>query len=184
MLFLIIFFWTPPHFWALSLWRAGDYARAGVPMLPVVAGEAETRRQIMVYALMLAPLGVVPWLAGYSGSLYGAVSLVAQMTYDAPTEDRTLRADLQRALAKFGLDKDATAPTVPIVGHPVFIAAPKSYQNLRWIQAVQTLNGSGPNRKGKYKSAYMRKDFPDDQINAIYKYLTWKPPSDAIDMSQ
>jgi protoheme IX farnesyltransferase len=77
VLFLIIFFWTPPHFWALSLWRAGDYARAGVPMLPVVAGAAETRRQIMIYALMLAPLGVVPWLAGYSGSLYGVVSLAA-----------------------------------------------------------------------------------------------------------
>src|SRR5215472_2055510 len=77
VLFLVIFFWTPPHFWALSLWRAGDYARAGVPMLPVVAGAAETRRQIMIYALMLAPLGVVPWLLGYSGALYGVVSLLA-----------------------------------------------------------------------------------------------------------
>jgi protoheme IX farnesyltransferase len=77
VLFLIIFFWTPPHFWALSLWRAGDYARAGVPMLPVVAGAAETRRQIMIYALMLAPLGVAPWLLGYSGALYGIVSLIA-----------------------------------------------------------------------------------------------------------
>src|SRR5215467_651748 len=77
LLFLIIFFWTPPHFWALSLWRAGDYARAGVPMLPVVAGPAETRRQILIYALMLAPLGVVPWLLGYSGALYGVVSLLA-----------------------------------------------------------------------------------------------------------
>jgi len=77
VLFLVIFFWTPPHFWALSLWRAADYARAGVPMLPVVAGAAETRRQIMIYALMLAPLGVVPWLLGYSGALYGVVSLLA-----------------------------------------------------------------------------------------------------------
>ena len=77
VLFLIIFFWTPPHFWALSLWRAGDYARAGIPMLPVVAGLAETRRQIMIYALMLAPLGVAPWLAGYAGPLYGAVSVFA-----------------------------------------------------------------------------------------------------------
>jgi heme o synthase len=77
VLFLIIFFWTPPHFWALSLWRAADYARAGVPMLPVVAGAEETRRQIMIYALMLAPLGVVPWLAGFSGALYGVVSIAA-----------------------------------------------------------------------------------------------------------
>ena len=54
LLFLIIFFWTPPHFWALSLLRADDYARAGVPMLPVVAGAAETRRQILLYSLVLA----------------------------------------------------------------------------------------------------------------------------------
>ena len=77
LLFLIIFFWTPPHFWALSLWRAGDYARAGVPMLPVVAGAAETRRQILIYSLILAPLGAAPWLAGYAGLLYGAVAVVA-----------------------------------------------------------------------------------------------------------
>ena len=77
LLFLIIFFWTPPHFWALSLYRAQDYARAGIPMLPVVSGEAETRRQILLYSLILAPLGVVPWLAGYSSALYGAVSVIA-----------------------------------------------------------------------------------------------------------
>src|SRR6202034_2596329 len=59
-LFLLIFFWTPPHFWALSLYRAQDYARAGVPMLPVVAGEPETRRQILLYSLLLAPLGASP----------------------------------------------------------------------------------------------------------------------------
>src|SRR6266516_442414 len=57
LLFLLIFFWTPPHFWALSLLRADDYARAGIPMLPVVSGEAETRRQILLYSLLLAPLG-------------------------------------------------------------------------------------------------------------------------------
>ncbi|HEU5272153.1 MAG TPA: heme o synthase [Xanthobacteraceae bacterium] len=77
LLFLIIFFWTPPHFWALSLWRADDYARAGVPMLPVVCGRAETRRQILIYSLMLAPLGIAPWLAGYAGALYGAVAVAA-----------------------------------------------------------------------------------------------------------
>ena len=74
LLFLIIFFWTPPHFWALSLWRAGDYARAGIPMLPVVAGLAETRRQILIYALVLAPIGVLPWLLGHAGALYGVVA--------------------------------------------------------------------------------------------------------------
>ncbi len=76
VLFLIIFFWTPPHFWALSLYRIGDYARAGVPMLPVVAGEGETRRQIWLYTMLLAPLGVVPWLLGYAGLIYGVASLV------------------------------------------------------------------------------------------------------------
>jgi heme o synthase len=77
ILFLIIFFWTPPHFWALSLFRCEDYARAGIPMLPVVAGERETRRQILLYTLILAPLGAAPWLLGYAGVLYGAVALAA-----------------------------------------------------------------------------------------------------------
>jgi protoheme IX farnesyltransferase len=77
LLFLIIFFWTPPHFWALSLWRADEYARAGIPMLPVVAGHAETRRQILLYSIVLAPVGASPWLLGYSGLLYGATAVVA-----------------------------------------------------------------------------------------------------------
>jgi heme o synthase len=77
LLFLTIFFWTPPHFWALSLYRAQDYARAGIPMLPVVAGEAETRRQILLYSLILAPLGASPWLLGYAGPLYGIVAVTA-----------------------------------------------------------------------------------------------------------
>jgi len=75
VLFLIIFFWTPPHFWALSLYRTADYARAGIPMLPVVAGERETRRQILLYTLILAPLGVAPWLLGYAGMPYGVVAV-------------------------------------------------------------------------------------------------------------
>ena len=77
LLFLIIFFWTPPHFWALSLSRAQEYARAGIPMLPVVAGHAETRRQILLYSIVLAPVGASPWLLGYSGLLYGAVAIAA-----------------------------------------------------------------------------------------------------------
>jgi protoheme IX farnesyltransferase len=77
VLFLIVFLWTPPHFWALSLYRADDYARAGVPMLPVVAGAAETRRQILRYTLVLAPVGVAPWLIGYAGALYGIAAALA-----------------------------------------------------------------------------------------------------------
>jgi protoheme IX farnesyltransferase len=76
LLFMIIFFWTPPHFWALSLYRTEDYARAGIPMLPVVAGDAATRQQILRYTLILVPLGVAPWLLGYAGALYGLTALV------------------------------------------------------------------------------------------------------------
>ena len=71
ILFAIIFLWTPPHFWALALWRVGDYGRAGVPMLPVVAGAAETRRQILVYSVLLALSGLVPALIGATGLVYG-----------------------------------------------------------------------------------------------------------------
>ncbi len=75
-LFLIIFMWTPPHFWALALYRARDYERAGVPMLPVVAGAAETRRQILLYSLLLAPLATLPALIGLGGMLYAVASVV------------------------------------------------------------------------------------------------------------
>src|SRR5262249_20156377 len=76
VLFLIIFLWTPPHFWALSLNRAAEYARAGVPMLPVVAGSAQTKRQILVYSALLAPASLLPWLMGFADTIYGATALV------------------------------------------------------------------------------------------------------------
>jgi protoheme IX farnesyltransferase len=74
LLFAIIFMWTPPHFWALALYRSDDYARAGVPMLPVVAGDRETRRQILIYSLLLVPITLSPWALGLAGSLYGGVT--------------------------------------------------------------------------------------------------------------
>ena len=77
LLFLIIFFWTPPHFWALALYKSGDYARAGVPMLPVVSGTAETRRQILLYTLILVPLAMSPFFLGMAGLAYGVVSGIA-----------------------------------------------------------------------------------------------------------
>jgi len=77
LLFLIIFVWTPPHFWALALYRTEDYARAGIPMLPVVKGDLATRRSILRYTLILAPLGLAPWLLGYAGIFYGLTALVA-----------------------------------------------------------------------------------------------------------
>jgi heme o synthase len=70
VMFLIIFIWTPPHFWALALIRSKDYERAGVPMLPVTHGADETRRQILIYSLILAPLGMAPAVLGYAGMLY------------------------------------------------------------------------------------------------------------------
>jgi protoheme IX farnesyltransferase len=74
LLVAIIFMWTPPHFWALSLWRSGDYARAGVPMLPVVKGKPHTRFQILLYTLVLVPLGVLPAALHIGGVLYLAAS--------------------------------------------------------------------------------------------------------------
>jgi protoheme IX farnesyltransferase len=76
VLFLIIFLWTPPHFWALALFKIGDYAKAGVPMMPNVAGEASTRKQIFAYSLLLAPVGVLPWAFGFASGFYGIVSAV------------------------------------------------------------------------------------------------------------
>ncbi|MGH6926090.1 MAG: heme o synthase [Propylenella sp.] len=69
--FLVIFMWTPPHFWALALLSSGDYRCAGIPMLPNVAGEEATRWQILIYAAILAPVGALPWLLGFAGPLYG-----------------------------------------------------------------------------------------------------------------
>ena len=74
VLFMIIFLWTPPHFWALALFRREDYARAGIPMMPNVAGEPSTRAQILAYALAGAPVAVAPWALGFAGPVYGLVS--------------------------------------------------------------------------------------------------------------
>ena len=76
VLVALIFVWTPPHFWALALLRSQDYARAGVPMLPVTAGPDATRRQILAYSIVLAPLGVVPALIGTGGLAYGILSVI------------------------------------------------------------------------------------------------------------
>jgi protoheme IX farnesyltransferase len=75
VLFLIVFLWTPPHFWALALYRARDYERAGVPMLPVVAGPDATRRQIVVYAALLAPVALAPAFMGFGGPLYAFAAI-------------------------------------------------------------------------------------------------------------
>jgi protoheme IX farnesyltransferase len=75
-LFAIIFMWTPPHFWALSLYRSEDYARAGVPMMPVVSGRRETQRQILLYSVLLVPVTLTPWWLGAAGFVYAVGAAV------------------------------------------------------------------------------------------------------------
>ncbi|PWB84201.1 MAG: protoheme IX farnesyltransferase [Methylocystaceae bacterium] len=76
VLFSIIFIWTPPHFWALALLKSEEYGRAGVPMLPNVAGGVRTRAEILIYSLALAPIGVLPYALGFASPVYGLVSVV------------------------------------------------------------------------------------------------------------
>jgi protoheme IX farnesyltransferase len=80
-LFLIIFLWTPPHFWALALNRSDDYARAGVPMLPVVAGRAATTRQILIYSGLLVLASELPWVLGFAGAIYGAIVAISGVVF-------------------------------------------------------------------------------------------------------
>lgn len=93
LLFAIIFMWTPPHFWALALYRCEDYTRAGVPMLPVTAGERETKKQILLYALLLWPLTLAPVLIGTLGAVYAGVALVLGALFVAQAV-AVARADL------------------------------------------------------------------------------------------
>jgi heme o synthase len=80
-LFLLIFLWTPPHFWALALYRSDDYRRAGVPMLPVVAGPRATKRQMIAYTLLLLPVALAPTLLGAVGWLYGCVAVALSLAF-------------------------------------------------------------------------------------------------------
>jgi heme o synthase len=80
-LFALIFFWTPPHFWALALVKSGDYARAGVPMLPVVAGARETKRQILIYVVLLLPIALAPTLLGIAGWIYGSAAIALGLMF-------------------------------------------------------------------------------------------------------
>ncbi len=76
LLFAVIFMWTPPHFWALALFVRSDYAKAGIPMMPVVAGEAATRQQILLYSVALLAVSLAPWWIGGTGAIYGLAALV------------------------------------------------------------------------------------------------------------
>ena len=81
VLFAIIFIWTPPHFWALALWKMRDYDDAHVPMMPNVAGEKSTRNQMLAYAVLLAPLSVAPYFLGFAGPLFGVLSAILGITF-------------------------------------------------------------------------------------------------------
>ncbi|WP_118858559.1 heme o synthase [Sphingomonas mesophila] len=81
LMFAIIFLWTPPHFWALSLFVRSDYAKAGVPMLPVTAGIAATRRHILIYTLPMIAAALAPWALGYAGAIYGIVSAALNLVF-------------------------------------------------------------------------------------------------------
>jgi protoheme IX farnesyltransferase len=98
-LFLIIFLWTPPHFWALALNRTDDYARARVPMLPVVAGKAATTRQILIYSGLLALASELPWVFGFAGAIYGAIAAIcgALFLLLASQLNRSIEADRRAA---------------------------------------------------------------------------------------
>ena len=81
ILFLIIFFWTPSHFWALSLYKAGDYKKAKIPMLPVIAGTKKTKFNILIYAILMFPFATAPYFFNFASSLYLAVSLISSTFY-------------------------------------------------------------------------------------------------------
>ena len=98
ILFFIVFFWTPPHFWALSLLMKDDYAKVGVPMLPVVRGETETRRQILLYSVLLYAVTQLPFCAGGLGVIYLVASLVLGLGFIAGAVRLYRRADRRSAL--------------------------------------------------------------------------------------
>jgi protoheme IX farnesyltransferase len=98
LLFFVVFFWTPPHFWALSLLMKGEYEKVGVPMLPVVRGEAETRRQILLYTVLLYAVTQLPFCAGGFGGVYLAASLLLGLGFIAGAVRLYRRADRRSAL--------------------------------------------------------------------------------------
>jgi len=120
-LFAIIFFWTPPHFWALSLYKADEYAAAGIPMLPVVAGRRETKRQMLLYTLVLWAVTAAPWLLGIAGWLYaagaGVLSLLFTVAAVRVCQDETDRA--ARRMFAFSLAYLALIFALLLVDHAV-----------------------------------------------------------------
>ncbi len=108
LMFAAVFLWTPPHFWSLALFACKDYARAGVPMLPVVAGARATRRQIFIYSVLLAIVSVLPWGLGLAGALYGAAAVLLGLGFVVQAW-RVLRDRQDEAGVSLSGDKPAKA---------------------------------------------------------------------------
>jgi protoheme IX farnesyltransferase len=100
MLFALIFLWTPPHFWALSLFVKSDYAKAGVPMLPVVSGLKVTRGQILLYTFPMVAVAVAPWQLGLTGPLYGISAIVLSLPFIALAAQISLSTETDPAAMK------------------------------------------------------------------------------------
>ena len=105
LMFLVIFLWTPPHFWALALFRNGDYERVGVPMMPVVAGEASTRRQIFWYAALLVPVAIAPAFTVAGGPIYFAVATAASLKFLLDAWRVSLRGEVQAKADNYRAEK-------------------------------------------------------------------------------
>jgi len=105
LMFAIVFFWTPPHFWSLALYANADYTRAGVPMLPVVRGGRETRRQIVIYTLLLVPITLAPWALHLTGAVYGLTAAVMGLGFLV----HVLRVFRDQDSAGITLNRDAPA---------------------------------------------------------------------------
>ena len=131
VLFAIIFMWTPPHFWALALFVKTDYAKVGIPMMPVVAGEESTRRQILAYSVLLLPLSAVPWFIGGAGAFYGIVALALSATF--------LALALPVAFRKRG-EADTMAPEKRLFGFSVLylfaLFAALVADRVLWVQGI------------------------------------------------
>ncbi|OCC24979.1 protoheme IX farnesyltransferase [Croceicoccus estronivorus] len=111
LLFAIIFFWTPPHFWALALFVRSDYAKVGIPMMPVVAGEASTRKQIFAYCVILLPLAMTPWWIGGTGLIYAIAAFVLSLAF--------LALSVPVALRRTNGEEDPMKPEKRLFGYSV-----------------------------------------------------------------
>ncbi len=110
VLFTIIFIWTPPHFWALALFKSDDYEKAGIPMMPIVAGMRSTQNQILAYSLLLAPVGVLPWMLGFGGIAYGVISSILGAAFVV----------LAISVWKMSADDKAMLPAKKLFGFSIF----------------------------------------------------------------